>query len=278
MEKSQESLLTNVQIKIFNKGEIIFEEGSDSDNLLYLILSGEVQIVQKREGKQQRINSLKKGDFFGEIALLMNKGRSATALTSSSQLKVACFDKNSFIQETNKNVRLTFQISAHLIARIIELENQMKASSVPMPIDLASIDEALLRSIREKNLLLLNYLSRQHEVFLHGNKPVMIEGSKNNGELFFVSSGDVSIYFMRNQEEVEFMKLSKGDFFGLDAFQSLKPRNLSARIASKDGRLVFLPTRLLISTGQLQTEIFYNFFRALIYYHYCLEKNLFKGN
>jgi NADH dehydrogenase len=57
----------------FEGGEVIFNEG-DSGDYLYIITEGEVEVFNK-EG---HIANLKKGEFFGEMALLTQKRRSAT--------------------------------------------------------------------------------------------------------------------------------------------------------------------------------------------------------
>ncbi|MBP9840947.1 MAG: FAD-dependent oxidoreductase [Simkaniaceae bacterium] len=57
----------------FESGEIIFNEG-DSGDYLYIITEGEVEVFN-RTG---HLAILKKGEFFGEMALLTQKRRSAT--------------------------------------------------------------------------------------------------------------------------------------------------------------------------------------------------------
>ena len=57
----------------FETGDIIFNEG-DSGDYLYIILNGEVEVYNK----QGLLVHLSKGEFFGEMALLNEKKRSAT--------------------------------------------------------------------------------------------------------------------------------------------------------------------------------------------------------
>ncbi|MFZ5642838.1 MAG: peptidase domain-containing ABC transporter [Bacillota bacterium] len=54
-------------------GEFIFREGEEGDSF-YLIRSGEVEVVKESQGGRI-LNRLKKGDFFGELALLTGAPR-----------------------------------------------------------------------------------------------------------------------------------------------------------------------------------------------------------
>lgn len=63
----------------FKKGEIIFEEGSISDSV-YIIEEGEVEISHlKNDGTAHLLGILKSNDIFGEMGLIDDMPRSATA-------------------------------------------------------------------------------------------------------------------------------------------------------------------------------------------------------
>ena len=63
------------QVESFSSGEIIFEQGQPGE-VMYLIKDGKVDI--KRGDKV--VNALGAGDIFGEMALIDNEPRSATAI------------------------------------------------------------------------------------------------------------------------------------------------------------------------------------------------------
>ena len=60
-------------------GEVLFHEGDEGDTLFF-ILSGGVEIYHAKEGKI--LDRLNAGDYFGEMALVEEKPRSASARTS----------------------------------------------------------------------------------------------------------------------------------------------------------------------------------------------------
>jgi cAMP-dependent protein kinase regulator len=64
------------------QGEIIVTEGEAGDQM-YIIQTGEVQMVTEREGEKIVLARLKAGDFFGEVSVLTGKPRTATAVAAS---------------------------------------------------------------------------------------------------------------------------------------------------------------------------------------------------
>lgn len=63
--------------KTFPQGTVLFQEG-DAGREMFIIQKGKVQ-VRKKIGKEEKVLSeLGDGEFFGEMALLLGKDRSAT--------------------------------------------------------------------------------------------------------------------------------------------------------------------------------------------------------
>ncbi|MCL5096187.1 MAG: cyclic nucleotide-binding domain-containing protein [Candidatus Omnitrophica bacterium] len=76
----QEFLKNIADLKRFAAGQVIFREG-DLGDCLYVIAEGRVQIsVVLEPQKQQIISRFGPGDFFGEMAVLDNSPRSASAI------------------------------------------------------------------------------------------------------------------------------------------------------------------------------------------------------
>jgi Cyclic nucleotide-binding domain len=69
------------------KGAVIFEQDSKPDGF-YLIYEGKVRIARTQDRKETQLALLVKNDYFGEMALVANRRRSATAtaLTDSTLL------------------------------------------------------------------------------------------------------------------------------------------------------------------------------------------------
>lgn len=75
-----QELLKRTHCRHVPAGQILFQEGDAGDGL-YGILAGRVAFtVDSINGKELILNVLGAGEFFGEIALLDGKGRTATAV------------------------------------------------------------------------------------------------------------------------------------------------------------------------------------------------------
>jgi CRP-like cAMP-binding protein len=73
-------LLRHLRLRSARAGEVIFHEGDEADGL-YGVLDGRIIVtVDSPDGKELTLNSFGPGAFFGEIAFLDGRGRSATAL------------------------------------------------------------------------------------------------------------------------------------------------------------------------------------------------------
>ena len=103
--------------EVWPAGEVIFEEYAPGDTL-YIITDGQVQISRTlQNGRHQVIREMGPGEFFGEMALLEDKPRSArvTAVTATTLLAVTRQHFNTLIEQ-HPTVAINFlkTISAQL--------------------------------------------------------------------------------------------------------------------------------------------------------------------
>ena len=85
-----------VRIKKYNKNEIILHE-EDTNEYMYIILSGKVKVIQTSEdGKETILAMHKTGDFFGEMSLIDGKTMPATVLSVEDTL-TAIISKDDFL-------------------------------------------------------------------------------------------------------------------------------------------------------------------------------------
>ncbi len=68
--------------KEFKKGETIVTEGVESYNV-YVITSGEANMIKNYLGKEVCVRTLKKGDVFGALALIAKSPRAATVVAKT---------------------------------------------------------------------------------------------------------------------------------------------------------------------------------------------------
>jgi len=82
---------------VYENGQLVIKQG-DIGNSFFLIESGEASVTKiDEEGIEHELPGLKKGDYFGELALLNNKPR-AVNITAKGRLKVATLGKKAFVR------------------------------------------------------------------------------------------------------------------------------------------------------------------------------------
>ncbi|HUG33208.1 MAG TPA: cyclic nucleotide-binding domain-containing protein, partial [Anaerolineales bacterium] len=59
------------------EGEVVFKQDGPADSF-YMIYGGSVRIIRRRDGKDYQLALLVRNDYFGELALVSNRRRSAT--------------------------------------------------------------------------------------------------------------------------------------------------------------------------------------------------------
>ena len=110
------SLDDNFELASFAKGVTIFPQG-DPPDYGYLIQSGTVEIIATRDGVDEVLDTLTRGDFFGEMALVDDEPRSAAARAIDD---VSCtrFSKSHVEESLAKSDLLTYALIRLLTKRL----------------------------------------------------------------------------------------------------------------------------------------------------------------
>lgn len=108
----------------FDKGQTIVKEGEHAV-AIYVISSGRAEVVKGAEGSSPRVlNTLRAGDFFGEMALLDGylRGASVRALENIECLVLSRWD---FLAELRSSPSIAVQMLPVLSRRLREVESQL---------------------------------------------------------------------------------------------------------------------------------------------------------
>ncbi len=110
--------------EVISRGTVLFYEG-DPGQEMYIILSGKVRISKEAGGLEKVLVVLGKGEFFGEMAILNNKPRSATA-TVIEDCRILIIDRETFETMIRSNGEIAVRIIKKLAARLQEADNQIE--------------------------------------------------------------------------------------------------------------------------------------------------------
>jgi CRP/FNR family transcriptional regulator, cyclic AMP receptor protein len=119
-------------VKLFESGDIVFKEGEKGD-LMYVLLEGAVELKMKVERGETVLKIVDTpNDFFGEMALLDERPRSATAI-AAKKTKVLAVDGPTFESMILANGKFALKIIKVLAARIRRSNDQVSDLIETMP-------------------------------------------------------------------------------------------------------------------------------------------------
>jgi small-conductance mechanosensitive channel/CRP-like cAMP-binding protein len=121
-------LLPSVTLLKFGIGETVVREG-DAGNSLYIIRSGEVEVVAWANGTQQvHISSLQRPAFFGEMALMTGEPRNSTvrACTDAELLELS---REGFIELFKSHPETAARMGEIIALRMSERRESLAAAS-----------------------------------------------------------------------------------------------------------------------------------------------------
>jgi CRP-like cAMP-binding protein len=252
----------------YEGGDVIFREG-DAGDTMYVILSGEVEITQTREGKVVELARLKRGDFFGELALLDDMPRSANA-TALHSTRVLPMNRRTLLVRAEDDPQVLVQVLGALSLRI-EKADALIPLIVKDDKDLSAVWEAsraganldadaavaegqatgCLPSERR-----VRSLHRSPEELLFGDAPnncdhydagsaIFKQGDPGEA-MYFIVDGAVDIVHDRDGNVRRLARLGPHEFFGEMALITGRPRTASA-VAKTAVRLVSVDKNAFIS-------------------------------
>lgn len=118
-EEEHKEIIKNIVLNYFPVGYVFFKEGDSAENgSMYIIKHGMVKISRKQgvyyEDKDVAV--LNDNDFFGEMALVTNDPRNATA-TAISECELFELKKDDFIKLVETSPTLANKISTEFVER-----------------------------------------------------------------------------------------------------------------------------------------------------------------
>src|SRR5207248_7132064 len=110
--------------KEFKKGDVLFREGEPGREM-YVIQAGKVNITKKVRETEKILATLGAGEFFGEMAILNNKPRSAGAVMAENG-KLLVIDPRTFEAMIRGNVEIAVRLIKKLSDRLQEADEQFE--------------------------------------------------------------------------------------------------------------------------------------------------------
>lgn len=171
-DDSLNMLCANARTLTFRKNSVLMSEGETGESL-YVIKSGVVKIyVSDEQGNEIVLNDLKSADYFGEVSLLDDEPRTASAVTLT-RTEVVLIAKTTFLACLEKNPNIARIIirtmtrrlrRATVTIRSLALENVYQRLSSKLRELAESSEEAIALPRRYSNYELGNMIGASREM------------------------------------------------------------------------------------------------------------------
>lgn len=217
--------------RVFAKGQVIFRQGQEGDHL-YIIQSGAVEITRVLGGGAPLKAILTTGDFFGEIALVDQRPRSATA-TALDDTRLLALGRESVLRRAVSDPDLIANLGKTMCRRLEDYTQALRekvrsdaglrqalAGRGEPPQAAPDLPQALPPA---PSMLGLNISSQQ----VDAGQVLCREGDPGES-LFIISQGEVEITQEAGGEPYVLARLGAGDFFGEMALFTGRPRTATA--------------------------------------------------
>ncbi len=113
----------------FGRGEKLIQQGEEGDSM-FILVSGEANVVVERGGFPVHVASLRGGECFGEMSLLTGERRSASVL-AHTDCEVVEIGKTVLARSLKENPELLAKLSELLAKRQMDTEGVVAANCAP---------------------------------------------------------------------------------------------------------------------------------------------------
>ena len=123
-EEDLESLISVANVRKYAKDGVIFFE-QDVGDALFVILSGRIKVtILSDDGREIILAMLSESEFFGEMSLLDDEPRSATAI-ALQQTEMVVLHQRDFLSIVEKRPRVLINLLSVLSSRLRKANNQI---------------------------------------------------------------------------------------------------------------------------------------------------------
>ena len=195
-------------------GELVYAEGAPGD-ALYLIDSGQIEVVSDARTSRTVLARLGADEFFGEMALLAGKPHS-TAARAVAHTNLWVLYRSDFDDLVNRYPSMSLALSRVLSQRLADMDRRFTENHLRGLKLLAGLSSSQLEDISRR---LKPVRFRQREMIIR-------EGDPGN-DMYFVESGRVQVVRGGGPRATVLTELGAGDLFGEMALLTGNPRSAS---------------------------------------------------
>ncbi len=124
-----QALEQTANMRAFKADDVIFQEGDPGDGI-YIVLEGRVQVSTRVSETERRVlTRVEPGDFFGEMAILDDRPRSATAL-AEAETKVCFLHRDDLVRILERSPKLAIGLLREFSLRLRDFNRRYVEESL----------------------------------------------------------------------------------------------------------------------------------------------------
>lgn len=145
-----EAVCSVMILRTFRKNEVIVMEDDGQEPAFFILADGTAEVcVNSSEGKRTILATLRKGDFFGEMAILDGEPRSASVIASGNT-KLLMLYRRPFLDMLQRYPKITIQMLIEMSRRQRRSNRQVNTLSIMNVSE--RVGEIILRIARERGI------------------------------------------------------------------------------------------------------------------------------
>lgn len=259
-----QDLIKTAKVFTFHEGDVICNENDSAKDGLFFVLNGVVAVYKNVNREKVFLNYISKGNFFGEMSMVLNTPRQATVIADTDNVKVISLNKDVFIKSVNSNFNFIKTLFSATIQRLIRLETYIDLLENPIKLKPLEVLEDVIQKNRQNNLRLPNYIYHASSSVSTQGQPIFSENDETDGKFYLVLNGKVGLFKNYKGREVNIATLQPGDFFGHKALGELTNRSYTAKTLINNVELLTLNSAIFYKVMHMDPELFFNVFRTFI--------------
>jgi uncharacterized protein YhbP (UPF0306 family) len=114
-----DTVQASLQTMTYDEGDVIVRQGAPADKF-FIIIDGEVDVVREEGGERHELATLRRGQFFGEMAILRDSPRMAT-VTAKAPTTVFAMERDAFRGLVGQSIGTTEDFDRVIKQRLEEI-------------------------------------------------------------------------------------------------------------------------------------------------------------
>ncbi len=187
--------------KEYESKQMIFREGDRGDGF-YIITGGSVCVLKKQKKGVDQVNTLSKGDYFGEGALIYNKPRGASIQALETGTICAFWSKAKFQQLKLVGLRFPQRnaISTEVVAKLVNIDEKLRVKTAQQRLE-------IYRTIQENDLFrnlstehMGKVIDKMHKKKIKAGTTIITQGESGN-VVFVIEKGSFDVFVEDKKRE-----------------------------------------------------------------------------